>query len=352
MVNISPNFWRGKRILVTGHTGFKGSWMSLWLQNLGAETFGLALTPPTKPSLFEEARIEEGMISEIADIRDYNAVQSFINATQPEIVIHMAAQPLVRYSYQAPVETYATNVMGVVHILEAVRHSASVRAVLNITTDKCYENKEWLWGYREDDPLGGYDPYSSSKGCSELISNAYRQSFFDENGVALATARAGNVIGNGDWAVDRLVPDILRAFENCNPVTIRNPESIRPWQHVLEPISGYLHLAEKLYQDREAWSEAWNFGPEDNDARTVQWVVEHISKSWGKGAEWEIAKGQEPHEANYLKLDMSKAKSRLNWKPTWNLETALQKIVFGHQDWLAGKDLRELCISHINEFSI
>ncbi|HEX5373688.1 MAG TPA: CDP-glucose 4,6-dehydratase [Aquabacterium sp.] len=351
MAGVHPEFWRGKRVFLTGHTGFKGSWLSLWLQSMGADVHGLALTPPTTPALFNEAHVAEGMSSTIGDIRDLATVVSAMQACQPEIVIHMAAQPLVRYSYVAPVETYATNVMGTVHVLEAARQVASVRAIVNVTTDKCYENKEWVWGYRESEPMGGYDPYSNSKGCSELVTSAYRQSFFQQGRVALASARAGNVIGGGDWASDRLVPDILRAFQAGQPVIIRNPHATRPWQHVLEPLSGYLTLAERLYQEGQAFAEGWNFGPRDEDARPVQWIVEDMVRAWGRGASWQLDPGQHPHEAHYLKLDISKAASGLGWQPRWNLSTALQKIADWHQVWLDKGDVRAMCQQQIQQYN-
>jgi CDP-glucose 4,6-dehydratase len=269
---------------------------------------------------------------------------------QPEIVIHMAAQPLVRLSYIQPVETYATNVMGTVHVLEAARHSGSVKAIVNITTDKCYENREWVWGYREDEAMGGFDPYSSSKACSELVTAAYRQSFLDEAGIAVATARAGNVIGGGDWAKDRLVPDILRAFENKLPVSIRNPNSIRPWQHVLEPLSGYLLLAEKLCSEPKAFSEAWNFGPQDDDAKPVGWIVEAMASKWGKEASWSFDEGEHPHEAHYLKLDISKARQSMGWSPRWTLDQALDHTVEWHLGWLQGNDVRSQCVEQIENY--
>lgn len=347
----NPDFWRGKRVFITGHTGFKGSWLSLWLQRLGADVHGLALEPPTTPALFTEARVAEDMTSTIADIRDYDAVYATMAACQPEIVIHMAAQPLVRLSYNEPVATYATNVMGTVHVLEAARNAGSVRAIVNVTTDKCYENKEWVWGYREDEPMGGYDPYSNSKGCSELVTSAYRRSFFQSKGIALASARAGNVLGGGDWAVDRLVPDILRAFEKGQPVIVRNPHATRPWQHVLEPLSGYLMLAQMLYGETgQQYAEGWNFGPHDEDVRPVQWIVEHLADSWGNGASWKLDGGGHPHEANYLKLDISKAKARLGWTSSWNLATALEKITSWHHAWLGGQDMQEHCQQQIVEY--
>ena len=347
---MNPAFWRGKRVFLTGHTGFKGSWISLWLQNLGAELTGFALQPPTRPSLFEEARVADGMRSLIGDIRDLSALQQAIQAGKPEIVIHMAAQPLVRYAYQNPVETYATNVMGTVHLLEAVRNTPGVKAVVNVTTDKCYENKEWLWGYREDEPMGGHDPYSNSKGCSELVTSAYRRSFFQDKGIALASARAGNVIGGGDWAADRLIPDILRAFEKSQPVIIRNPYATRPWQHVLEPLSGYLTLAERLCTGGQACAEGWNFGPHDDDACPVQWIVEHMVSSWGNGASWQLDGREHPHEANYLKLDTSKARSRLSWRPQLNLDEALSLIVEWTKKYQQGVNVRETTVAQIKQY--
>lgn len=347
----NPAFWQGKRVLLTGHTGFKGSWMSLWLQSMGAQLRGIALAPPTEPSLFEVARVAQGMEHRVVDIRDLEAVQAQMNEFRPEIVIHMAAQPLVRLSYQQPVQTYATNVMGTVHVLEAARHVGSVKAIVNITTDKCYENREWVWGYREDEPMGGHDPYSNSKGCVELVSSAYRRSFLQAAGIAMATVRAGNVIGGGDWAADRLLPDILRALQNREPVLIRNPHAIRPWQHVLEPLSGYLLLAERLYLHGQTDAEGWNFGPRDEDARPVQWIVEHLCEQWGHGARWTLQPGDHPHEAHFLKLDISKARQRLQWSPRWSLETALTRITKWHQAWLQGQDMHAVCLAQILSYN-
>jgi CDP-glucose 4,6-dehydratase len=346
----SRAFWQGKRVLLTGHTGFKGSWLSLWLQGMGAQVRGLALPPPTVPALFEVARVAEGMDHQVADIRDFAVVQSLVREFEPEIVLHLAAQPLVRLSYQQPVETYATNVMGTVHLLEAARHVGSVKAIVNVTTDKCYENREWAWGYREDEPMGGHDPYSNSKGCVELVSSAYRSSFLNAAGIAMATARAGNVIGGGDWALDRLVPDILRALEQGEPVLIRNPHAIRPWQHVLEPLSGYLLLAERLYTHGQAEAEAWNFGPRDEDAKPVQWIVERLCQSWGQEARWTLQPGEHPHEASFLKLDISKVRQRLHWTPRWTLATALQRIIDWHRAWLSGQDMRDFCLQQIHQY--
>jgi len=350
-MGVDPSFWRGKRVFLTGHTGFKGGWLSLWLQQMGAEVHGLALAPTGDHNLFEEARVAAGMQSALGDIRDAATVRDAMAACRPEIVIHMAAQPLVRLSYAEPVETYATNVMGTVHVLDAVRRTPGVRAVVNVTTDKCYENREWAWGYREDEPMGGHDPYSNSKGCAELVSSAYRRSYFQQGRPALATARAGNVIGGGDWAVDRLVPDILRAFERGEPVVIRNPHSTRPWQHVLEPLAGYLTLAQKLWDGGAEYAEGWNLGPRDEDARPVQWIVEQLVAQWGGDARWTLDGGQHPHEAHYLKLDISKARARLGWQPCWRLSDALRHIVRWHQGWLAGEDVRALCLQQIDQYT-
>lgn len=344
-------FWRGKRVLLTGHTGFKGSWLALWLQRMGADVSGFALAAPTTPSLFDEARVAAGMTSVIGDIRDLAAVNAAMASACPEIVIHLAAQPLVRPSYAEPVETFATNVMGTVHLLDAARRVDSVRAIVNVTTDKCYENREWAWGYRENEPMGGHDPYSNSKGCSELVTSSYRRSFFDARGVALASARAGNVIGGGDWALDRLVPDILRAFERAQSVVIRNPHSTRPWQHVLEPLGGYLTLAERLYVDGTAYAEGWNFGPRDDDAKPVQWIVERMAAAWGGSARWSLDTGEHPHEAHYLKLDISKACHRLGWQPRWALRQSLDSIVEWHRAWLAQEDVQALCLKQIDQYT-
>ena len=348
---MNPAFWRGKRVFLTGHTGFKGTWLSLWLQSLGAEVCGFALTPPTTPALFDAAGAAEGMHSIIGDIRDLDALARAMHGFRPEIVIHMAAQPLVRLSYREPVQTYATNVMGTVHVLEAARQLGDpVKAIVNVTTDKCYENREWVWGYRENEPMGGHDPYSNSKGCAELVSSAYRQSYFASSDTALATARAGNVIGGGDWAEDRLVPDILRAFERGEPVVLRNPHATRPWQHVLEPLSGYLQLAEALVERGQACAEGWNFGPTDTDVQPVQWIVERMARAWGDGAQWRVDGGDHPHEASLLKLDISKANAKLQWQPRWRLEDSLQRIVRWHQAWRAGESARALCLADIQDF--
>jgi CDP-glucose 4,6-dehydratase len=345
-------FWRGKRVFLTGHTGFKGSWLSLWLQHMGAETIGFALESPSDPSLFEVAKVAEGMTSLHGDIRRLDALSAAIAQHQPEIVIHMAAQSLVRLSYTVPVDTYATNVMGSVYLLEAVRHCPSVQAVVMVTSDKCYENREWPWGYRENEPMGGYDPYSNSKGCSELVTAAYRQSFFRAGGHAarVASARAGNVIGGGDWALDRLIPDMVRATEQGQPVFVRNPEAIRPWQHVLEPLSGYLTLAEKLYEGGAGLCDGWNFGPRDDDAKPVRWIAERFTKLWGNGASSVQDQGNHPHEAHYLKLDCSKARGSLGWTPRWSLEQALHHIVNWHRAHQQGDDMRSITLNQIDSY--
>jgi len=352
---IDATFWQGKRVFLTGHTGFKGGWLALWLEEMGAEVRGYALPAPTEPSLFDAAKVSHGLFSEEGDIRDFLHLRESMAKFKPEIVFHMAAQPLVRLSYDDPIETYSTNVMGTVYLLEAIKQVGGVKAVVNITSDKCYENREWVWGYREDEAMGGYDPYSNSKGCAELVASAYRNSFFHKHeyakhGVALASVRAGNVIGGGDWAKDRLIPDILRSFEHDEAVVIRNPNAIRPWQHVLEPLSGYLLIAQRLYQDGAEFAEGWNFGPNENDAKPVQFIVEKMVEQWGSGARWQLDGSDHPHEANYLKLDCSKAKMRLNWQPRWDLVTTLGRIISWHQAWLAGDDMREYSLQEIRDY--
>lgn len=344
-------FWKDKKVFLTGHTGFKGSWLSLWLQDCGAILTGYGLKPNTEPNLFDTTSVAEGMESIIGDVRDLDKLAKAMNDCQPEVVIHMAAQPLVRHSYKNPIETYSTNVMGTVNLFEAVRKTASVRAVVNVTTDKCYENKEWIWGYREDEPMGGHDPYSNSKGCSELVTSAYRNSYFNNMGSAkIATARAGNVIGGGDWAKDRLIPDILKSFEKKEPVIIRNPSATRPWQHVLEPLSGYLTLAERLYADGDDYAEAWNFGSEDVDVKSVKTIIEYLVEHWGTGASWVHDTSKQPHEAQHLKLDISKAKNILEWSPKWNLFRALDSIIEWEKAWFENKDLKALTLKQVHEF--
>jgi CDP-glucose 4,6-dehydratase len=354
-VEVNPSFWRGKKVFIPGHTGFKGSWLSLWLQSMGAKVVGYALGVPTKPSLFEVAEVGKGMTSIIGDIRDLEKLRAVFAEHKPEIVIHMAAQSLVRYSYIEPVETYSTNVMGTVNLLEAVRSAASVKAVVNITSDKCYENRELVWGYRENEAMGGYDPYSSSKGCAELVAAAYRNSYFhpkkyQQHGVAIASARAGNVIGGGDWARDRLIPDILHAISDGRAVVIRSPHAIRPWQHVLEPLSGYLQLAQKLYEEGTPFAEGWNFGPNDEDAKPVQWIVEKLTEQWGNDTSWELDNADHPHEAHYLKLDCSKAKMRLDWEPRWNLTHTLAMIIAWQRAYMMEEDMNVKTLEQIGAY--
>lgn len=347
--------WSGRRVLVTGHTGFKGSWLSLWLQAMGAKVTGFALPPPTEPSLFDAARIGELVHHIEGDIRDPEALRSAVDATRPEAIFHLAAQPLVRLSYEQPVETYATNVMGTVHLLEAARHVPGIKAIVCVTSDKCYENREWVWPYRETDPMGGHDPYSSSKGCAELVTAAWRNSFFLSGGPALASVRAGNVIGGGDWAVDRLVPDLVRAFEAGVSPLIRSPQAVRPWQHVLEALGGYLLLAERMLAGERQLADAWNFGPSDEDARPVSWIVERMRAAWnnrvGDAAGQALAdNGPFPHEAGLLRLDCSKARAALGWSPSLVLDRALEWIVDWHKAVGGGADARAVTLEQIRDY--
>jgi CDP-glucose 4,6-dehydratase len=353
---VNPAFWRDRGVLLTGHTGFKGAWLALWLQSLGARVTGFSNGAPTEPSLYELARVGEGMESIEGDVRDHHAIAVATADAAPEIVIHMAAQALVRRSFAAPRETYETNVIGTVNVLDAIRvNGKAVRAIVNVTSDKCYENREWEWGYREGDPMGGHDPYSSSKGCAELVTAAFRRSFFSDrsevnpHGARLASARAGNVIGGGDWGEDRLLPDIMRAALAGEAVRVRNPNSIRPWQHVLNPLSGYLVLAQALCDSPEH-ACGWNFGPSEDDAHSVGWIVERVGELWPGELRWSLDDGPHPHEASYLKLDSSRARARLGWRPLVGLDTALQSIIEWYRALREGSDMRAVTLGQIETF--
>ncbi len=348
---VDAAFWNGRRVLLTGHTGFKGAWMALWLQSLGANLTGLSNGIPTVPSLYELARVGEGMHSVGVDIRDPDALADALAAAEPEIVIHMAAQSLVRRSFAEPRETYETNVMGTVNLFDAVRRAhGEVRAIVNVTSDKCYENREWEWGYRESEPMGGHDPYSNSKGCAELVTDAYRRSFFSDPGAPrVASARAGNVIGGGDWGAERLLPDIMRAALAGETLHIRNPHAIRPWQHVLNPLSGYLVLAQALWESPER-ATGWNFGPAEEDARPVGWIVQRMSELWPGGLQWVHDNGLHPHEAHYLKLDSSRARAELGWRPRWRLAEGLDALVGWYSEMRAGSDPRAVTLEQIEAF--
>jgi CDP-glucose 4,6-dehydratase len=347
---VEPAFWAGRRVLLTGHTGFKGAWLALWLQSLGAQVTGFSDGVPTEPSLYQLARIGDGMKSITGDVRDPTAIDVAIAASKPEVIIHMAAQSLVRRSFSEPRETYETNVMGTVNVLDAVRRTGGVRAVVNVTSDKCYDNREWEWGYREHEPMGGHDPYSNSKGCAELVTDAFRRSFFDDpDSTRLASARAGNVIGGGDWAVDRLVPDIMRAALAGETLHIRNPKAIRPWQHVLNPLSGYLVLAQALWESRDP-ACGWNFGPADEDARPVGWIVSRMSDLWPGELRVTHDDRPHPHEARYLKLDSSRARAHLSWRPTWELAEGLDATVAWYRGLREGQDMRAVTIEQIRAF--
>ena len=348
---MTPSFWNDKTVFLTGHTGFKGGWISHWLYELGASVHGYSLEPPTQPSFFTETRLQRRLArTTVGDIRNFAELISALKQAKPDIIIHMAAQPLVRESYNTPVETFAANVIGTVNVLEAARQVGTAKAIVNITTDKCYENKEWLWPYRENDRLGGHDPYSASKACAEIAAAAYRNSFLAGANIHLASVRAGNVIGGGDWATDRLIPDFLRALDAGETLKIRSPNAIRPWQHVLEPLSGYLLLAEKLYEGGETFAEAWNFGPNDEDAKSVGWIVEKLS-SQNPRARWETENTAQPHEAGLLKLDSSKAKAKLGWAPRWGLGTALSKTMEWHQAWRNREDMAVITTQQIQAYA-
>ena len=354
---VSGEFWRGKRVLITGHTGFKGGWLALWLSSLGAKVSGYALAPETQPSLFEIARLgSAGIDHRLGDIRDLAALQAAVKESRPEVLFHLAAQSLVRRSYLEPIETYATNVLGTAHVLEAVRREPSAQVVVIATSDKCYENRERDDGYVETEPMGGRDPYSSSKGCAELVTAAYRASYFDplrhaEHGVAVATVRAGNVIGGGDWSTDRLIPDVFRAAVAKSPVRIRSPASVRPWQHVLEPLGGYLLLAERLWSEGARYSQAWNFGPADRDARPVAELMDRLVGLWGDGLRWETDAGSHPHEAAQLRLNSAKARKQLGWRPRLDLDQALGWTVDWYKASLRGEDMRALTAGQIAKYA-
>jgi len=348
-------FWKGRNVLVTGHTGFKGSWLCLWLDALGAKVTGLALDPPTQPNLFQQASIASTIHSVLVDVRDFPRLKTAVAECRPEVVIHMAAQSVVRRGYEDPIETYSSNVMGTVHLFEALRQLKHPCVAVNVTSDKCYENREFLWGYRENEPMGGHDPYSNSKGCAELVTSAFRDSFFppaslEQHGVALASARAGNAVGGGDWTSDQLIPDLMRAFLAGRPCEIRNPCAIRPWQFVLEPLHGYLMLAERLSQDAPKFASGWNFGPADSDARPVSWMADKLARSWGDNASWRRNEAVHPHEAHFLKLDTSKAKAWLNWHPVLPLNQALEWIVEWYRGFQTGVDLRRLTCAQIERY--
>lgn len=348
-VGVTPEFWKDKRVFLTGHSGFKGGWLALWLQKLGADVVGYSLDPPSDPNLFTLARVADNMVSVYGDICDLGLLEATVRKHRPEIVIHMAAQALVRRSYAEPVETYAANVMGTVNVLEAVRRVGDVRAVLIITSDKCYENRNWHWGYRENEAMGGYDPYSSSKGCAELVTSAYRRSYFSD-GPATASARAGNVIGGGDWADDRLIPDTVRAMLRGEPVRIRNPRAVRPWQHVLEPLHGYLVLLERLWADGAAVADGWNFGPEDRDAWPVADVVGALVRLWGGSARWVADSATHPHEAAVLRLDCSKARQVLGWRPVLALDTALEWVADWYKKYSTKADMRAVTLEQLSRY--
>jgi CDP-glucose 4,6-dehydratase len=349
---IDSEFWRGRRVLLTGHTGFKGGWLALWLQSLGSRVFGVSLSPPTTPSLYEVADVGRQMADEAeVDIRDAAALEASVRGFEPEVIFHLAAQPLVRRSFVEPRETFATNVMGTVNLLEAARGVRALRSVVVVTSDKCYENRGWEWGYREDEPMGGHDPYSSSKGAAELVTAAYRSSFFSvDGGAALASARAGNVIGGGDWGADRLVPDLVRAALGGETLHIRNPTSVRPWQHVVNPLGGYLLLAQALWSS-PAHAAGWNFGPPDDDACTVEWVVQRLRERWGGRPRWEPDPGPHPHEAHYLKVDSARARERLGWRPMVSLDRALESIVRWYERFETGADMRAVTLEQVRELT-
>lgn len=354
-IMLNRSFWKDRCVFLTGHTGFKGSWLSLWLRALGADVTGYSLDPPTQPNLFEQAEVANSVRSIRGDIRDFARLKATMAECRPTVVIHMAAQSVVRQGYNDPIETYSSNVMGTVHLFEAVRQLGRPCAVVNVTSDKCYANREWVWGYREDEPMGGRDPYSNSKGCAELVTTAYRESFFppsliERHGVAVASARAGNAIGGGDWTSDQLIPDLVRAFLAKQSCVIRNPSAIRPWQFVLEPLRGYLTLAERLSEDASHFASGWNFGPVEGDAKPVSWIADALARSWGHGASWNHDVGTHPREAHFLKLDASKASAYMDWHPVLPLNRALEWIVEWYRAFQTGADLPRLTRTQIERY--
>jgi CDP-glucose 4,6-dehydratase len=354
-IMLNRSIWKGRRVFVTGHTGFKGSWLSIWLNALGADVTGYALNPPTSPSLFEQANVAALVKSIVGDIRDFPKLKVALAESRPQTIIHLAAQSVVRRSYEDPIETYSSNVMGTVHLLEAVRQLGQPCTIVNVTSDKCYQNKEWSWGYRESDRLGGHDPYSNSKACAELVTSAFCDSYFRSNGrngqhTAVATARAGNVIGGGDWTRDQLIPDLIRSFLDSKPCLIRSPSAIRPWQFVLEPLRGYLRLAERLEDDPSAVGSAWNFGPAEGDAKPVSWIANRLVNLWGPGASWCTDSANHPHEAHYLKLDVSRARTGLGWEPLVPLANALDWTLDWYRGFKSGADLEGVTRSQIEQY--
>jgi CDP-glucose 4,6-dehydratase len=352
---VDPSFWKSRRVFLTGHTGFKGSWLSLWLARLGADLTGYSLEPPTTPSLFEQASVADAIPTTFGDIRDFPRLRAAIDKAQPEVILHLAAQSVVKRGYDDPIETYSSNVMGTVHVMEAVRQLKLPCVFVNVTSDKCYANQEWVWGYRENEPMGGRDPYSNSKGCAELVTTAYRESFFppatfEDHGVALASARAGNAIGGGDWTSNQLIPDAMRAFLEGQPCLIRNPSAIRPWQFVLEPLHGYLVLAEHLAKDPVRFASGWNFGPVDTDAQPVSAITTELARLWGSNALWTLDGAAHPREANFLKLDISKSRSSLAWRPVLPVKEALEWIVDWYKAFQGGQDMRSFTLAQIEKF--
>lgn len=354
---MTPDFWKNKKVLVTGHTGFKGSWLSLWLNKLGADVYGYALAPSSTPSLFDITKLHDHISSTIGDITDLSALRNEVENVKPDVVFHLAAQAIVRESYVDPLQTLQTNIIGTANLLETLRNCESVKAVVVVTSDKCYLNREWQWGYREDEALGGHDPYSASKACTELITHSWRESFFrgtsssDNAKCAIATARAGNVIGGGDWSTDRLIPDVLAALSSQEQIILRNPDAIRPWQHVLEPLAGYMLLAQKLFDEGDRWAQAWNFGPHDIDAQKVSWIVEQLIIDTGLQNDWQTDDNSQPHEAQLLKLDSSKARNELGWTNKWPLKTCIKEIAYWHKQWLDGADMLKISNETLDRYS-